>query len=181
MKRVVLGVGLGLLLTANVEAGDWPEWRGAGRTGKSSETGLQQSWAEGGPKLLWKIEGIGGGYSTPAVVGDRLYFATNEGMEDEYLRALSAKDGGVIWPTRIGKVGVPDQRPSYPGSRAVPTVDGDYVYVVGSDGDLLSLERETGKVAGEPEEISEKKTRRSNTPALRRDEVAVLQFLHEIS
>lgn len=38
-----------------------------------------------------------------------------------------------------------------------------------------------GKVPPEPEVQPKKKTRRSNTPALRRDEVAVLQFLHELS
>jgi DNA topoisomerase I len=38
-----------------------------------------------------------------------------------------------------------------------------------------------GKVASEPEDIPKKKTQRSNTPALRRDEVAVLQFLDDLS
>jgi outer membrane protein assembly factor BamB len=146
MRKVVLGVCFGLLFGQAVEGGDWLEWRGPNRDGKSSETGLLQSWPEGGPGLLWQIEGIGGGYSTPAVRGDRLYFATNVGFDDEFVRALSAKDGSLIWSTRIGKVGAPDQKPSYPGSRSMPTVDGDLLYAVGSDGDLVCLETATGKL-----------------------------------
>ena len=41
---------------------------------------------------------------------------------------------------KIGKVGKPDQRPPYPGARSTPTVDGNRLYVLGSDGDLACLE-----------------------------------------
>src|SRR5947209_2623971 len=47
---------------------------------------------------------------------------------------------------RIGKVGNPDQNPPYPGARSTPTVDGDLLYALGSDGDLACLETATGKV-----------------------------------
>ena len=96
MKKGVLGVCFGLLLSQAVEAGDWLEWRGPNRDGKSSETGLLKTWPKVGPRLLWQIDEIGGGYSTPAVEGDRLYFVTNVGLEDEIVRALSKKDGSTI-------------------------------------------------------------------------------------
>ena len=146
MHKGTLSLCFGLLLTQAIEAGDWLQWRGPNRDGKSAEKGLLQSWPEGGPRLVWQIDKVGGGYSTPAVRGDRLYFVTNIGLEDEYVRALSAKDGSLIWSFRIGKVGVPDQRPSYPGSRSMPTLDGPFVYVVGSDGNLVCLEAATGKL-----------------------------------
>ncbi|HKG78903.1 MAG TPA: hypothetical protein VKA78_05775, partial [Pyrinomonadaceae bacterium] len=44
---------------------DWPQWRGPDRTGVSSETGLLKQWPAGGPKLLWQVNDIGDGYSTP--------------------------------------------------------------------------------------------------------------------
>ena len=44
-------------------AGDWPQWRGPNRDGKSAETGLLQSWPDGGPALLWKAAGLGVGYA----------------------------------------------------------------------------------------------------------------------
>lgn len=126
-------------------AADWPQWRGPNRDGISSETGLLQSWPEGGPKLLWQAKDIGDGYSTPAVVGDRLFLISNRGVENEFVQALSAKDGGEVWAQRIGNVG-PNQGPQYPGSRSTPTIDGDVLYALGSDGDLACLETSSGAV-----------------------------------
>ena len=108
--------------------------------------GLLKEWPKDGPKLLWQVNNLGRGYSTPAVVGERLYLLSNQGMEDEFVKALSAKDGKEVWSKRLGRVGNPDQKPSYPAARSTPTVDGDLLYALGSDGDLLCLERSTGKV-----------------------------------
>jgi len=127
-------------------AANWPQWRGPERNGISQETGLLKEWPKEGPRLLWEARDIGSGYSTPAVVGERLYLLSNQGMDDEFVKALQVKDGKQAWSTRLGKVGNPDQKPSYPAARSTPTVDGDLLYALGSDGDLLCLERSTGKV-----------------------------------
>lgn len=124
---------------------DWAQWRGPNRDGISLETGLLQEWPEGGPKLVWQVNDIGDGYSTPAVVGDRLYLISNRGTDDEFVQALSAVDGKQIWSQHIGKVG-PNTGPQYPGSRSTPTVDGELLYALGSDGDLACLEIASGKV-----------------------------------
>jgi outer membrane protein assembly factor BamB len=106
---------------------------------------LLKEWPKEGPKLLWKIAIAGSGYSTPAVVGERLYLLGNDGLEDESVRALSSKDGKQVWLTRLGKVGNPLQKPSFPAARSTPTVDGEFLYALGSDGDLACLEISTGK------------------------------------
>jgi outer membrane protein assembly factor BamB len=62
------------------------------------------------------------------------------------VESLDAKDGRQLWSTRIGAVGNPDQRPNYPAARSTPTVDGTSVYALGSDGDLVCLESDTGKL-----------------------------------
>ena len=136
-------VFVGLTLTAR--AADWLQWRGPNRDGLSAETGLLEEWPAGGPKLLWQQKDIGEGYSTPAVVGDRLYVMGNRGMEDEFVAARSVGDGREIWSTRVGKVG-PNRGPQYPGARSTPTVDGELLYALGSDGDLVCLETESGKL-----------------------------------
>ncbi len=82
-------------------AANWPQWRGPERSGISKETGLLREWPKEGPKLLWQVNNVGRGYSTPAVVGERLYLLSNEGMEDEFVKALSAKDGKGLWSTRL--------------------------------------------------------------------------------
>ena len=125
---------------------DWPQWRGAQRDGLSTETGLLREWPAGGPKLIWQVKDLGGGYSTPAIAAGRLYVMANKGLDDESVRAFSTQDGHEIWSTRVGKVGNPKQDPNFPGSRSTPTVDGDTLYALSSDGDLVSLETGSGKL-----------------------------------
>jgi outer membrane protein assembly factor BamB len=136
-----------VMVTHAAPAGDWPQWRGPERNGISKETGLLAEWPPEGPKLLWQAKGLGGGYSTPALAGDRLFLLASEGLEDELVKALDLKEKGrELWRRRIGKVGNPDQRPSYPAARSTPTVDGELLYALGSDGDLVALETSSGAV-----------------------------------
>ena len=134
--------------SANMAAStsDWPQWRGPARDGLSRESGLLKEWPAGGPKLLWQVNDIGDGYSTPAVVGTRIYLMSNIGMENEFVQALSTQDGKVIWTTRVGNVGNPNQAPNYAKARSTPTVDGNFIYALGSDGDLACLETKSGKI-----------------------------------
>ena len=125
---------------------DWPQWRGPDRSEVSAETGLLKQWPAGGPKLLWQVNDIGDGYSTPVVVGKRIYLMSNLGMDNEFVQALSSEDGKPVWTTRVGNVGNPNQNPPYPKARSTPTVDGNFIYALGSDGDLACLEIKTGKI-----------------------------------
>jgi outer membrane protein assembly factor BamB len=132
--------------SASRNAAAWPQWRGPQRNGISNETGLLEEWPKEGPKLLWQLKEIGDGYSTPAVVGRRIYVLSNRGLENEFVQALSVEDGKQVWATRLGKVGNPDQQPPYPMARSTPTIDGRLLYALSSDGDLACLETATGKV-----------------------------------
>jgi outer membrane protein assembly factor BamB len=127
-------------------AANWPQWRGPSRDGISKETGLLQEWPTEGPKLLWQKDGLGDGYSTPSIVGDRIFLINNKGLDDEFVQCLSTKDGSQIWHTHIGKVGKPDQSPSYPAARSTPTIDGKMLYALGSDGDLACMDIAKGKI-----------------------------------
>ncbi len=140
---LLVGIGVGTLSLA-AGAADWPQWRGPERTGSSRETGLLPDWPKDGPKLLWQIKDAGSGYSTPSVVGDRLYLMSNKGLNDEFVQARQVVDGRLVWSMRVGKVG-PNQQVQYPGARSTPTVDGESLYALGSDGDLVCLETATGK------------------------------------
>ena len=130
----------------SIAAADWPQWRGPERDGISRESGLLKQWPAEGPKLRWQVNDIGDGFSTPAVVGTRIYLMSNRGMENEFVQALSTEDGKPIWTTRVGNVGNPDQDPPYAKARSTPTVDGGFIYALGSDGDLVCLEAKSGKI-----------------------------------
>lgn len=133
--------------SANMAASpsDWPQWRGPQRSGISQEAGLLKQWPAEGPKLLWQVDDIGDGYSTPAVVGTRIYLMSNRGMENEFVEALSTHDGKPIWTTRVGNVGSPSDF-LYAKARSTPTVDGDFIYALGSDGDFACLDTRSGKI-----------------------------------
>jgi outer membrane protein assembly factor BamB len=145
-RRAGLGLlAVSVIVGATGAAADWPQWRGPARTAVSAETGLLSSWPADGPRLLWRVSDIGGGYSTPSVAGDHLFVLVNHGIEQELLQARSIADGKLAWSVLLGTVGNPDQQPSYPGSRSTPTVTADTVYALGSNGDLVAVNRRDGR------------------------------------
>jgi outer membrane protein assembly factor BamB len=146
-RQRLLGCACGaILLSLAASPADWPQWRGPRRNGVSSETGLLKEWPKQGPPLVWQAKDIGDGYATPSVVGNRIYVLSNRGLENEFVQALSTQDGAQVWATRLGKVGNPDQMPSFPAARSTPTIDGGLLYALGSDGDLACLETASGKI-----------------------------------
>jgi outer membrane protein assembly factor BamB len=118
----------------------WPQWRGPNRDGVSAETGLLQSWKEGGPAVAWRATGLGTGYSSVAVAGGRIFTMGDVGGSQQLI-ALNAADGKQLWKARIGAPWVDEMG----GPRGTPTVDGDLVYALGTEGDLVAFEAATGK------------------------------------
>ena len=67
---LVFALLLGLFLPFNAtNAADWPGFLGPNRDGNSPATGLLKEWPEAGPPLLWKVDNVGPGWSSMAVVG----------------------------------------------------------------------------------------------------------------
>src|SRR5262249_33627512 len=97
-----------------------------------------------GPPLAWKATGSGGGYSTPSVANGRL-FVMGSRNGDEFVMAFDLRDGHSLWSTRVGIVGK-NTGPNYPGPRSTPTIDGDTLYTLGSDGDLVCVDVATGAI-----------------------------------
>lgn len=137
MKLLAAALTASLLLTSTnlTLAADWPQWRGPNRDGKSSETGTIQNLDQTPPKLVWMVEGMGRGYASVAIVDGRLY-TTGNGSEGQKVVCVDAATGKEIWSTTVTDE-VPDH--SYPGSRCTPTVDGDRLYVVTSNGSIVCL------------------------------------------
>src|SRR5204862_3892987 len=103
MKSALTLAGALVLSAAAIHAAsDWPQWQGPDRTGISKETGLLKEWPKEGPKLVWKVEGLGEGYSTPSVAQGKL-FVVGTVEKEECVMALDVKDGQRIWSTPIGK------------------------------------------------------------------------------
>ena len=127
--------------TAQV-GGDWPQWRGPNRDGKSKETGLLKQWPTDGPPLAWKTKGAGRGYSSLAVANGRLFTMGLRG-DSEFVIAFDVTTGKEAWATRHGSAFRNDRGD---GPRGTPTVDGERLYALGGNGDLSCLDARTGRV-----------------------------------
>jgi outer membrane protein assembly factor BamB len=124
----------------SISAGDWPQWQGPDRNGLSPETGLLQKWPTSGPPLSWSVSGVGGGYGSVAVKGDRIFV---QGSKDRQsvISVLGRADGRGLWSKALGPAGSNDRGS---GPRGTPTVDGDRIYVLTEQGDLWCLTAANG-------------------------------------
>ena len=123
-------------------AADWPGWRGPHRDGLSTETGLLKQWPEGGPKLLWQSQGLGTGFSSLSIAGNRM-FTMGDRKDGQYVEALNLADGTGLWATKIGPIWEDDDSG---GPRGTPFVDGDSVYAMGTEGEQVCLDISTGAI-----------------------------------
>lgn len=118
---------------------DWPQWRGPARDAVSRETGLLAEWPQAGPRLLWKADHLGQGWSSPIIVGDRLYI-TGDVEYDLVIHALDL-DGKTVWQTRNGKA----WKGSYPGTRAACVYADGKLYHLNAHGRAACLDAASGK------------------------------------
>jgi outer membrane protein assembly factor BamB len=145
-------------LPAAAGADDWPQWMGPQRDGVWRESGILETFPEAGPKIRWRTK-VGGGYAGPAVAQGRVFItdrSLKEGSADpaspfergstpatERVLCLDDADGSIVWKHEYDC----PYTVSYPaGPRCTPTVDGDRVYTLGSEGHLFCLGVEKGDV-----------------------------------
>jgi len=86
------------------DAGEWPQWRGPGRDGRSLATGLAREWPkDGAPTVVWETDTVGVGYSSLAIHDGRII---TQGDLDgvEHVICLAEKDGKVLWAVQPAPV-----------------------------------------------------------------------------
>lgn len=136
MKRTLTFVVTVFLGAAVLHAAaDWPQWQGPDRTRISKETGLLKEWPASGPPVVWTANGLGAGYGSMAVAGDRVFVQGVRGRSSVVI-ALNRADGKEVWSKALGP---PQTNDRGPGPRGTPTVDGDRLYVLTENGDLACL------------------------------------------
>ena len=154
-ELVVLGVSC---LALSGFADDWPQWLGPRRDDVWREHGILQHFPTNGPTVVWRAP-VEGGYSGPAVVGDRLFVmdrprGTNaeavqagsdapQSPKEERVLCLDATTGKEVWEhayPREYNIGYPE------GPRTTPTVSNGRVFTLGAMGDLLCLRADSGQV-----------------------------------
>ena len=146
-----------LIVCTATFAEDWPQWLGSQRDGVYRETGIAKTIPANGLPVLWRTP-IHGGYSGPAVANGRVFvtdFKTSSGKSTndpgardkvagtERIVCLEEATGKELWKVEYERT----YQISYAnGPRATPTVDGQFVYCLGAEGDLLCLDVATGEI-----------------------------------
>jgi len=118
---------------------EWPGWRGPNRDGKSPDSNLLRAWPHGGPALLWTADAIGGGFSSVAVAGGRVY--TTGDVDGKLVLFAFDLDGKLEWKVAVDNA----FRGDPPGSRATPTIDRGKLYLISGSGRILCCDAANGK------------------------------------
>ena len=144
-----------------LRAEDWPQWRGVNRAAVWNESGVVEDFSDNGLVVKWRAP-VRGGFAGPAVADGRVFvldFQETPGTRTmdghERLLAFDEETGALLWeetwPTSYRNLQVKFAT----GPRAVPTVDGDRVYVLGAAGMLSSFNTKTGALLWRVDTVSE--------------------------
>ena len=140
LAATLLAAALLHLCTASLLADDWPCWLGPNHDGKSLDKGLLKEWPNDGPTLLWKVSGIGVGFSSVTVAGGKVYI-TGDDRDRAYLSAFDL-DGKLLWKVACGRY---YKNNFGDGCRGSATVDNGNVYTLDGHGLLTCQDAATGE------------------------------------
>jgi outer membrane protein assembly factor BamB len=148
-----------VLVVGRALADDWPQWMGPHRDNVWREEGLLETFPAEGPRVVWRVP-IAGGYAGPAVAAGRVFvtdyvteadvkianFERKSSTGSERVLCLDEATGRILWKHAYPVT----YTIAYPaGPRCTPTVDGDRVYTLGAEGNLICFEAATGKILWE--------------------------------
>ena len=157
MRPLFLSLICGAASLGALKADDWPNWLGHDNASVWSENGIVDRFPDAGLKERFRVP-VGLGYAGPAVANGRVFVAdykvqsgdvkNNPGGRPklngtERVLCLDATSGKELWQHKYSC----NYEISYPGGpRCTPTVDGDRVYTLGAEGNLLCLSVDHGEV-----------------------------------
>jgi outer membrane protein assembly factor BamB len=126
----------------SLQPGDWPGFRGPARDGCLRGVRIATDWNQRPPRELWRRR-VGPGWSSFAVIGNRLYTQEQHG-NDEAVVCYHTDTGKPIWVHRDRARF--DEQMAGPGPRATPTFHEGRIYAQGAAGRLNCLDAATGRV-----------------------------------
>jgi len=140
MKARVVLAAVVAMVTAGSSLADWPQYLGPNRDSTSDQKGLLRSWPQKGPEVLWTV-GVGRGFGGPVIKDGKVYLLDRDDKVGESLRCFDLANGKELWNFAYDAPG----SVMFPGSRSVPTADGNHVYSCGHNGDLYCIDTTTHK------------------------------------
>lgn len=129
-----------LVFISGINAQDWPQYLGPARNSVSPQKGLLRIWPQKGPEVLWSVD-VGIGFGGPVVKDGKVYLLDRDDKVGDKLRCLDLSTGKELWNFSYEAPG----SVMFPGSRSVPSIDGNYVYTCGPYGNLYCMDINTRK------------------------------------
>ena len=137
-----------LILTSLTFAEVLSQWRGPNRDGIYPGETLLKQWPDNGPKKVWSADGLGVGFSSPAVTDNAVYVTALIGSQG-WLFAFD-HSGKQIWKTNYG----PEWDQGHEGARTTPTVVDDRIYLISGMGHVVCLDT-AGKIVWKLDMVQE--------------------------
>ena len=117
-------------------------WRGPEHNGYYPDKGLLKEWPADGPQLVFETTDAGKGYSSPVVVGDKIFLTgMSEDQTQEVLNCYDLK-GKKLYTVAYGS----PWKQSYPETRTTPAIMDGKVYVISGMGEIACLNAADGKI-----------------------------------
>jgi len=133
----VIVVLLMLTSATNVQAENWPNWRGPNGDGTSSETNLPTKW-DSTTNVLWKVPIPGIGHASPIVWGDKLFTVTAKPeTQEKLLLCYDTKTGNLLWQVDVLKTPFENKHNDNSFASGTPATDGTNIYVSFLDGESV--------------------------------------------
>jgi hypothetical protein len=125
-----------------LKPGDWPGFLGPKRDGCLTGVRIESDWKQNPPRAVWRHR-IGPGWSSFAVVGDRLFTQEQRGANESVI-CYDALTGEEVWAhndtARFA------ESVGGAGPRATPTFYEGSLYTLGASGRLNCLDAAMGRV-----------------------------------
>jgi outer membrane protein assembly factor BamB len=130
-RRLPVGLLIALSVCARAGAEEWPQFRGPGGQGHSSESAIPLEWSET-LNIAWKAPVPGRGWSSPIVADGRIWLTTAVTDHGTSLRALafdveSGREVVNVEVFRIARTDLLNIKNSHASPSAI--VEGNRVYV----------------------------------------------------
>lgn len=148
-KKFISFFSVASMFIISLQAQEPTHWRGPEASGIYPDTELLDTWPQGGPEMLWHVDGIGKGFSSPVFANGRIYITGV--LENMGYIFLIDEAGKIIKKYGYGKEFIE----SYPGARSSVTIAGDEIYILSGLGRIVCLEEASGNIKWEKELFSD--------------------------
>jgi outer membrane protein assembly factor BamB len=140
MKVKVTLAAVVLMVAICSSRADWPQYLGPNRNSVSDQKGILSSWPENGPEVLWTVA-VGRGFGGPVIKDGKVYLLDRDDKVGDNLRCFDLSNGKELWNFAYDSPG----SVMFPGSRSIPTIDGNNIYSCGHNGDFYCIDINTHK------------------------------------